>query len=139
MTHALLITVALLLQSGASTMHVAGIVRDASGSAVPGASVEVRRADGGQTRTVTGADGRFAVDAPRGPVDVVVEARGFSRAVQHAAPEQAGEAGIQLEITLQPATVLEEVTVTASRTDQRLGRGRIHKVEIKKLIDPERL
>jgi len=33
---------------------------------------------------------RIAVDAPRGPVDVVVEARGFSRAVQHAAPEQAG-------------------------------------------------
>src|SRR5919201_2038187 len=28
---------------------------------------------------------------------------------------------MQIDITLQPATVLEEVTVTASRTDQRLG------------------
>src|SRR5437899_4340592 len=121
MTHVFLIAAVLVLQSGALTMQVAGVVRDPSGSAVPGASVVVRQVDGGQARAVTGADGRFAIDTPRGPVDVVVEARGFSRAVQHAAPQQAGEAGIQLEITLQPATVLEEVTVTASRTDQRLG------------------
>jgi outer membrane receptor protein involved in Fe transport len=121
MTHVFLLAAALAIQSGAPAMRVAGVVRDATGSAVPGASVEVRQAAGGEARTVTASDGRFGVDAARGPVDVVVEARGFSRAIQHAVPEQAGEAGIQLEITLQPATVLEEVTVTASRTDQRLA------------------
>jgi iron complex outermembrane recepter protein len=121
MTHTFLLAALLAVQSAAPAMHVAGVVRDETGAAVSGASVEIRQADGGETRAVTGADGRFAVDAPRGPVDVVVDARGFARAVRHAAPEQAGEAGIQVEITLQPATVLEEVTVTAARTDQRLG------------------
>src|SRR5437660_6325392 len=121
MTHVFLIAAVLVLQSGALTMQVAGVVRDPSGSAVPGASVVVRQVDGGEIRAVTAADGRFAVDTEPGPVDVVVEARGFSRTTRHAAPTQTGEAGIQLDITLQPATVLEEITVTASRTDQRLG------------------
>src|SRR5262249_40874128 len=121
MTHTFLLATVLVVQSAAPAMQVAGVVRDETGAAVSGASVEIRQADGAETRAVTGGDGRFAVDVPQGPVDVVVDARGFGRAVRHAAPDQAGEAGIQLEITLKPATVLEEVTVTAARTDQRLG------------------
>jgi len=121
MIHAFLLAAAISLQSASPMMPVAGIVRDQTGGGVAGASVVVRHADGSETRAVTSGDGRFAVSVPRGGVDVTVEANGFARAVQHASPEQSGPDGLQLEITLQPATVLEEVTVTASRTDQRLG------------------
>src|SRR3954470_14332385 len=109
MIHAALLAAAIACQSASPTMPVAGVVRDATGAAVPGASVAIRQADGTETRAVTSGDGRFVVTVPRGAVDVTVEARGFSPAVQRASPNGTGAEGVQLEITLQPASVLEEV------------------------------
>ena len=122
MIEAVLLTLAVTVQATALTMPVSGIVRDPSGAGVPGASVVVRSANGGaEVRAVTSADGRFAVTVTQGAVDVVVEARGFGRALEHIVPHDHLEEGLRVDITLQPATLLEEVTVTASRTDQRLG------------------
>src|SRR5207245_1818236 len=112
----------LTFQPTALTMSVAGVVLDSTGAAVPGASVVVRPAHAGpEVRATTSADGRFAVIVTHDVVDVIVEARGFGRAVQRIAPQDGVEPRFEIEMTLHPATVLEEVTVTASRTDQRLG------------------
>src|SRR5205823_13701211 len=101
---------------------VAGVVHDSTGAAVAAASVVVRPVHAGvEVRASTSADGRFAVTVPHDVVDVIVDARGFGRAVQRITPQDGVEPRFQVEMTLQPATVLEEVTVTASRTDQRLG------------------
>jgi outer membrane receptor protein involved in Fe transport len=115
-----LLIAALGVQSS-SPVSVAGVVRDSTGAAISGASVVVRQEDGSEARAVTSADGRFALSVPRSAFDVLVDARGFGKSVQHVPAPQSGQDSVQLDITLQPATVLEEVTVTASRTDQRVG------------------
>ena len=93
-----------------------GIVHDVSGGVVPGATVVIRSA-GGEQRTVTGPDGRFTVDTSTpGNVTVIVRANGFAEKQQRVT---AGAPDI--DIVLAPATLLESVTVTATRTEQRLG------------------
>jgi len=96
---------------------ISGVVKDSSGAVVPGASVVVRSAKGSEQRTVTGADGTFAVDASDTDVTVIVRAGGFAVSQQTLAASGASD----LVIVLMPATLLEKVTVTASRTEQRLG------------------
>jgi len=96
-----------------------GVVHDVSGAVVPGATVVVHSAGPGsrEQRTVTGPDGRFAVDtSTTGDVTLTVRASGFAetqRRVRAGAPD--------VDIVLAPATLLESVTVTATRTEQRLG------------------
>lgn len=93
---------------------VTGAVRDTTGAPVPGARIELR--DGtATTQTLSGPDGTFSLDATGSTVRLTVRSAGFAEAVQTATP------GTPLDITLTPAAVLEEVTVTATRTEQRLG------------------
>ncbi len=110
--------IAMMLLVAATT--ISGVVHDTSGAVVPGATVLVRAPGGpanGDRRTVTGADGRFTIEpTTAGEVVVVVRAAGFAEQQQRVT---AGASGV--EITLAPARLLEEVTVTAARTDQRLG------------------
>ncbi len=101
----------------AATQAVTGTVRDASGGAVAGALVIARVAGHADVQTVTGPDGRFTLDAPTpGDVLVIVRAGGFAERQQRLAG-----AGRDLAIELAPATLLETVVVTATRTEQRLG------------------
>ena len=94
----------------------AGIVRDQSGGAVPGASVTVRSSSGTEEVTVTGPDGRFMLStAADGQGVLVVRAVGF------AVKEQPFSGAGEIEVVLAPATILETVTVTATRTEERLG------------------
>ena len=94
---------------------ITGVVKDSSGGAVAGATVAVRTPSGAEERTVTGPDGRFSLDtAPDGATVVVVKANGFAEKQQPFAP---GET----EIVLSPATLFENVVVSTSRTEQRLG------------------
>ncbi|MBI3491021.1 MAG: TonB-dependent receptor [Acidobacteria bacterium] len=95
---------------------ISGVVRDPTGAVVPDASVIVRPASGPEQRTVTGPDGRFSVDSPSSDVTVIVRAGGFAEKAQHV-----GDASSALDITLSPATLLETVTVTPARTEQRAG------------------
>ena len=95
---------------------VTGVVQDASGAVVPGASITARAADG-ERRAVSGADGRFTIDtSDSGDVTLVVLARGFARKEQTVSARESN-----IAVVLDPAELREDVTVTASRTEQRLG------------------
>ena len=96
---------------------ISGVVHDSTGGVVSGASVIVRVASGSEQRVTTGPDGRFTVDAPStGAVVIVVRAGGFAEKT-----ERVEDASRPISIELAPAAFLEQVTVTASRTEQRLG------------------
>ena len=114
MIPALLISLAL-----AAPAAVSGVVRDQTGAVVTGASVVVKPASGTERLALTGPDGRFAVDMPTdGEVTVIVRAGGFAEKSERVGN---GDRGREIEIVLEPATILEAVTVTPSRTEQRLG------------------
>ncbi len=93
---------------------VTGIVKDSTGGAVPGAAVIVRSESGAEQQTVTGPDGRFAFDQAPDTGTLIIRAGGFAEKRQ---PISGGG----LEIVLAPASLLETVTVTPTRTEQRLG------------------
>jgi outer membrane receptor protein involved in Fe transport len=105
----------LLLLLGSEQASITGIVVDSSGGAVPGAVVVVQTASGPEEQTVTGPDGRFTLEGAEGDVTLVVRAGGF------AVVERAVTGPGDVEIVLSPATLLEEVTVTPARSEQRLG------------------
>jgi len=106
-------------QSPAAASVVTGTVRDGAGLAVAGATVLLRSTSGAELRTVSGPDGRFsiAVSAP-GAVTVIVRATGFAEARQTLA---AGAARSDLSIALSPASIAEAVTVTPTRSEQRMS------------------
>jgi outer membrane receptor protein involved in Fe transport len=82
-----------------------------------GATVVVRATSGTEERTVSGADGRFSVSAT-GAVELIVQAPGFGQVRQ---VRGAGAARENIEIVLRPRKSSEDITVTPTRTDQRLG------------------
>ena len=91
--------------------RITGIVIDASGAPVPGASVTA-----GTATTVTSDDGTFDLtEAPDGAVTVRATAAGFAPAVLtvNGTTENA-------RLVLQPAPLVDAVVVTASRGEQRL-------------------
>jgi len=98
---------------------ITGVVRDATGAVVPGAMIVVRSGTGVERQTTSGPDGRFAIDAPEaGAVTVIVRAGGFA---ERALSVSDRERSAPLEIVVAPASLLEAVTVTAARTEQRIG------------------
>jgi iron complex outermembrane receptor protein len=98
---------------------ISGVVHDTSGGAVAGAAVVVRAPSGSEQRVTTGADGRFTIDAPEsgGELTVVVRASGFADKTERVPAARSAD----LDVVLVPATLLETVTVTPTRTEQRLG------------------
>ena len=90
---------------------VAGLVIDASGAPVAGASVTVE-ITGKPARTAeTGVDGRFRIDeASAGEGTLRVRANGFAESVMPLAGDAAA-----VRVVLQPRPLTESVTVTASR------------------------
>src|SRR5438552_18088453 len=107
MNLALVLSAALAAAASAPTTHVEGIVRDAAGAPVAGASVSVEGA-GDKAEAATDAAGRFAVEwaGPR-TVMVTAEAAGFPRTRIAAF---VGDAPI--EVVLTPAAFRDRVTVT---------------------------
>jgi outer membrane receptor protein involved in Fe transport len=96
---------------------MSGVVKDSTGGVVSGAAVIVRAASGSEQRGTTGPDGRFSVEVPEsGEVTILVRAGGFAEKRQKALVSSAS-----IEIIVEPATLLETVTVTPTRTEQRLG------------------
>ena len=95
---------------------ITGVVKDQSGGAIPRATVIVRGQAGVAEQTVTGPDGRFTLlKSPAEGAVLIVRAGGF------AVKEQPLSATTNIEIVLEPASLLETVTVTPSRTEERLG------------------
>ena len=106
---------ALVLSLSLAAPSITGVVKDADGGAIVGASVVVKSASGDQ-QTVTGPDGHFSLDtAPSGSATLIVKAGGF------AVMEEPLPGTQDIEVVLKPAAVLENVTVTPSRTEQRIG------------------
>jgi outer membrane receptor protein involved in Fe transport len=93
-----------------------GVVRDAAGGNIPGATI-VARAGGHEQQSVTGADGRFTISIePGAEVVITVQAAGFAEATRTIRP---GANATGLEFVLAPERVTEAVTVTATRGERR--------------------
>jgi outer membrane receptor protein involved in Fe transport len=100
----------------AAQTAVSGIVKDEAGGAVPGASVMVVGTSGSEQKTVSGPDGRFELTMlPGGDLTLVVRAGGFAEWSQPL------PANGDINVVLAIAKLLETVTVTPTRSEQRLG------------------
>lgn len=104
---------ALLLALAQAVTPLTGAVADSNGQAIVGATVIVRAPSGGEQRTVTDGEGRFTLDTPPASGTIIVKAAGFADAQR--------ALGGDTSFTLAPASVLESVVVTATRTERRLG------------------
>ena len=126
-----LVIAALILSSGPAVAQpaaqpavrtgtvISGIVRDATGGAIVGAVVTARVASGAERQTTSDASGRFSIaPAAGGAVTVIVRAPGFAEWRRSVA--QPADAG-SLDVLLEPAGMRDEVTVTPTRSEQRLG------------------
>jgi outer membrane receptor protein involved in Fe transport len=99
--------------SASAQTPVGGVVRDSSGGVVAGAAVIARSSSGSEQQTVTGPDGKFSFGSVPSGATIVVRASGFA--------EKSQPASASLDVELSPATLFESVSVTATRTEQRLG------------------
>jgi outer membrane receptor protein involved in Fe transport len=97
---------------------VAGTIRDAAGGVVGGATVIVR-SGGREQQSVSGPDGRFALNIEAGAdLLVVVRAPGFGEVRQNV---RGGTSSVSVDFVLSPERVTEAVTVTATRGERRTG------------------
>ena len=96
------------------TAQINGTVKDASGSAVPGAEVKATQTSTGATRTVTsGTDGAYTLpNLPIGPYMLEVAKDGFTKYVQTGIVLQV-DASPTVDAALKIGSVNEQVTVQA--------------------------
>src|SRR5207249_5220229 len=98
---------------GVTTAAVTGVVKDASGGIMPGASVTaVHQPSGTSYEAVTQGDGRFTIPGMRvgGPYTVTATLSGFTTEAKNNLTLSLGVAQ-DLEFTLKVATIAETVTV----------------------------
>lgn len=100
-------------QSDLST--ITGIIKDSSGSTVPGAKITVRNEATGVERQTTSADsGNFSVTSlPSGLYTVIVEGQGFKR-YQTTHNKLDASVPLAVDATLDVGVVSDTVTVTAN-------------------------
>ena len=113
-----------------STGGIAGVVRDESGAAVPGAIVTITdQRTGGIARIVTtGADGAFSVPNLSPTLYAVsVELKGFGKAVQNV--RVSAGATMKADVTLS-ARLEEAVTVTGTRVRGRTSTETLAPVDV---------
>jgi outer membrane receptor protein involved in Fe transport len=109
---------ALLLALVMADPTISGNVKDTTGAAIQGATVTLQTPTGAEQQTViSGPDGHFSFNAvPPNATILVVRAGGFAETRQ-SITDTSGN----LEIVLQPPSILETVVVTPGRQEQRLG------------------
>jgi len=96
---------------------ITGVVKDATGAVVSGAAVILRTSSGIEQHAVTDPRGRFELARPvPSGASLVIRAGGFAEKTQ-----PLGDVSGQIEIVLEPAKLFDAVTVTPTRTEQRLG------------------
>jgi carboxypeptidase family protein len=90
-----------------------GIVTDATGAVIPGATVTATDMDKGSVRTVTsGADGSYDIPLlPPGRYRITVEKQGFEKSVQSEVVLTV-DAHLKMDVGLKPGEVTTEVNVT---------------------------
>jgi outer membrane receptor protein involved in Fe transport len=103
-----------------SNIHLEGIVQDQTGAPIVHAAVTLKNGSIVIAEATTDSEGRFRIEGAITQAAVLsVRAEGFApfenklSAIQNNVPE--------MEIVLAPAPLSEEVTVTATRTETRLG------------------
>ena len=117
---AIVVVCLLMLGAGVSRLRgqsnagaIQGTVVDRSGQAVKGATVTAATESHVERTVITGADGKFSIaGVPVGTYAVEVSSPGFATQVQHSVVVGAG-ATREVPITLNIASVSEEVTVEA--------------------------
>jgi iron complex outermembrane receptor protein len=98
--------------------QITGVVRDATSSGIPGATVTVTNQASKQTRTATTApDGSYRVSVPPGAYEVSVSATGFAGARQVVEVSAGSSSPADFSMQTQLA---EQITVTASKREQTL-------------------
>src|SRR5262249_49071885 len=129
---------ALWAQSQATTGIIEGSVTDASGGALPGATVSLKNTATGFEQTVTtDREGRFrGVLLPLGPYRVTVTLSSFATLVREGVSLAVGQT-ITLPLKMELATVTQEVKVTAEapvvETSQTAGTARINEKAVQGL------
>ena len=107
------------VQSESSPASIEGMVLDQNGAALSGALVAVS-APSFNAHVRSDANGHFRFDSvPQAIVTLTITANGFAQVERKLNP--ATEDTTQLRIALAPASISERVTVTATRTDTRIG------------------
>lgn len=93
---------------------IRGVVKDASGAVVPGATVTIRNVDTGQTRTVmSGDDGAYlAPSLAVGHYNITTEHSGFKTEARNGVTLNVGDS-LAIDFTMEIGTSQQEVTVTA--------------------------
>jgi hypothetical protein len=110
---------------GVTTGSVAGVVNDAQGAVVPGATVTaIHEPSGTSYEAVTQADGRFAILGMRvgGPYKVTAELAGFGVQTKDNVTVNLGTS-TDLEFSLSVAAITEQVTVKGT-SDATFGSQR---------------
>src|SRR5580765_5205826 len=98
--------------------QITGIVHDTAGGIIAGATIVARPAAGAEQQTVSGQDGRFSLSVTRAvAVDLIVRSGGFA---ENRRTLVAGASRQNLDVVLEPAKISEEVTVTATKSEQRI-------------------
>src|SRR5436190_14713865 len=101
---------------GVTTASMTGIVKDASGGVIPGATITaVHQPSGTSYEGVTQGDGRFTMPGMRvgGPYSVTAQLTGFTTEVQNNITLSLGVTQ-DFAFTLKVATVAETITVVGS-------------------------
>ena len=95
------------------TVSIQGVVKDASGAVLPGATVEARNPLAGTNTAVTNADGVYRFPAlPPGKYEITATLQGFKPAKLADTVLELGR-NLVIDLTLVLASLTEEVSVTA--------------------------
>ena len=102
----------------AQTSQISGVIRDPSGSAVPGAAIKATQTATGVARNATsGADGGYVLpNLPVGPYQLEVAKEGFTRYVQTGIVLQV-DTNPTVDVGLKVGAVSEQVSVEASAAE----------------------
>ena len=117
---------------------ITGVVQDSTGAALPGATVTVRNAETGATRTLTsGADGRFSVPSiPVGDYSISVARDGFETQQRTGVSLVVGQS-LDLTFRLSVGSVAQEIVVNSQppsvNTTTQSTSGLIDERQVKEL------
>lgn len=107
------------LRVNQNTISVEGVLLDQNGNSIAGADVALS-AQAFKSRTKTDESGRFRFPAvPTVHVTLMITAAGFANLERRLNP--ADDVTTELRIVLEPTPISEQLTVTATRTETRLG------------------
>jgi outer membrane cobalamin receptor len=96
-----------------ATVAISGVVKDASGGVLPGATVNALVADRTVASATTGSDGRYQLEVPAGvPMKLQVHLEGFA---DQSVEMSGGQRPVTRDVALQIGRVSDTLIVTASR------------------------